>query len=136
MGKRKSICKRGHNIVEVGRDSSLHCKGCEQERNTKRKPAMDMTRKRSELRIRGIKNSDGSPFTVVDYDRTYQIQQGRCAICNKHQAELDTRLASDHNHQTLKFRGLLCFNCNTSLGKLGDTEESILRVLAYLRGTL
>src|SRR5258708_32786570 len=25
----------------------------------------------------GILNSDGSPFTCVDYDRPYQIQQGR-----------------------------------------------------------
>lgn len=43
------------------------------------------------------------------------------------------RLALDHDHVTGMFRGWLCFNCNTSIGKLGDTEEGVWRALTYLR---
>jgi len=30
--------------------------------------------------------------------------------------------------------GLLCFNCNTSLGKLGDTLEGLTKAINYLLG--
>lgn len=32
-------------------------------------------------------------------------------------------------------RGILCGNCNTALGKLGDSVEAIENVLLYLKGT-
>jgi hypothetical protein len=38
----------------------------------------------------------------------------------------------DHCHETGIFRGWLCFDCNTSLGKFGDNLAGILRVVAYL----
>ena len=52
---------------------------------------------------------------------------GKCAICHR---EMPLRL--DHNHETGKFRGYICNDCNLGLGKLGDTAEMIRRVLAYL----
>lgn len=42
------------------------------------------------------------------------------------------RLAIDHCHITGAFRGWLCDNCNTGLGKLGDTKAGLLRALEYL----
>jgi hypothetical protein len=51
----------------------------------------------------------------------------KCAICHREDA-----LCLDHDHETGKFRGYLCQNCNMALGKLGDTVEAIRRVLAYL----
>lgn len=51
-----------------------------------------------------------------DWDRMFEKQNGCCAICGKHQSEFAKTLGIDHNHQTGKIRGLLCYNCNRALG--------------------
>jgi hypothetical protein len=38
----------------------------------------------------------------------------------------------DHDHLTWKFRGWLCSKCNVGLGLLGDTKESVMKMLDYL----
>lgn len=80
---------------------------------------------------RGVLNSDGSPFTTVDYDWAYQKQQGKCAGCGLHQTELKGCFHADHDHETGIFRVLLCMNCNRALGHAQD-DPSILRKLADL----
>ena len=50
-----------------------------------------------------------------------------CELCSK---EGPTML--DHCHVTGRFRGWLCHDCNTGLGKLGDDTASVRRALAYL----
>jgi hypothetical protein len=42
-------------------------------------------------------------------------------------------LALDHDHTTGKFRGWLCTNCNTGIGKLGDSLVGVLRAVRYLK---
>lgn len=59
-------------------------------------------------------------------------QAGRCAICGK--TPTATSLHIDHDHATGRVRGLLCISCNTGLGKLGDSEEALMRAIDYLRG--
>lgn len=54
---------------------------------------------------------------------------GYCDICGVKEDSLHF----DHDHTTLKFRGWLCRECNTGLGKLGDTVESLERALKYLK---
>ena len=39
----------------------------------------------------------------------------------------------DHCHTTGNLRGVLCWNCNSGIGKLGDTYESVLRAVEYLK---
>lgn len=41
-------------------------------------------------------------------------------------------LHNDHDHVTGAFRGWLCHDCNTGLGKLGDSLAGIERIKAYL----
>jgi hypothetical protein len=53
----------------------------------------------------------------------------KCAICHR---DAERSLDLDHDHETGKFRGYICRECNMGLGKLGDTVEAIKRVLAYL----
>ena len=43
-----------------------------------------------------------------------------------------SRLNLDHCHATGRFRGYLCSDCNTGIGKLGDSKEGILKALVYL----
>lgn len=44
-------------------------------------------------------------------------------------------LALDHDHGTGAFRGWLCFDCNTGIGRLGDNVAGIRRAIAYLEKT-
>ncbi|MGV5033770.1 endonuclease VII domain-containing protein [Streptomyces sp. NRAIS4] len=58
-------------------------------------------------------------------------QRGLCAIC------LAASPAHvDHCHKTGRVRGVLCFNCNSAIGKLGDNPDAVRRAAAYLEGNL
>ena len=60
-------------------------------------------------------------------------QKGICGICDKSLDHTGKVFHIDHEHNSGKIRGLLCPICNLSLGKLGDTVESITKVLKYLK---
>jgi len=72
----------------------------------------------------GLLNDQHTIFTRLDYDRLYQVQQGLCAICQRHQSTFSRALCVDHNHQTKKVRGLLCIDCNRKLAILEDLKYS------------
>ena len=42
-----------------------------------------------------------------------------------------TKLFSDHDHVTKKFRGWLCQSCNLGLGQLGDSLEGVMKAVRY-----
>ena len=44
-------------------------------------------------------------------------------------------LECDHNHKTYKFRGWLCNNCNSGMGRFGDEIENLEQAIKYLRNT-
>ena len=79
-------------------------------------------------------------MSVADYDEMFEAQDGDCALCGRPETRKNPktgevlRLAVDHCHVTGRVRGLLCCNCNTGLGKLGDTPEALEKALAYVRG--
>ena len=54
-----------------------------------------------------------------------------CDCCGR----TDKMLFCDHCHERRIFRGWLCPECNTGLAKLGDTIDSVKRVLEYLNRT-
>lgn len=70
-------------------------------------------------------------ITPGDYRAMLAAQGGVCAICRKPE-KIRQRLAVDHDHATGKVRGLLCRDCNTSLGKFGDSLEILRNAVAYL----
>jgi Recombination endonuclease VII len=131
----KQFCPKNHDTEIFGRDKNGGCHKCHNLTTNKhnKKPY-----RRKETRERcwsdaGIKNANGTIFTYLNYDYAYQVQQGRCKFCGKHQSELKQALAADHNHMTGTFRGLLCVPCNRN--KVGDhTLESSLKLVEYLRG--
>jgi hypothetical protein len=71
-------------------------------------------------------------ITPEAWDALLEAQGGGCALCGK--TSEARRLHVDHCHATGRVRGLLCFTCNGALGHLGDSAETITRVLAYLNG--
>jgi hypothetical protein len=68
-------------------------------------------------------------LTPAEYAEQLVRQGGVCAICKADPATLSRMLAVDHDHVTGAFRGLLCINCNTGLGKFGD-DPALLRAAA------
>jgi hypothetical protein len=58
----------------------------------------------------------------------WDAQGGRCALCPR----AFGRACVDHDHTSGRVRGLLCVQCNSALGKLGDTAERLARALAYV----
>ncbi|WP_322974597.1 endonuclease domain-containing protein [Actinacidiphila epipremni] len=40
----------------------------------------------------------------------------------------------DHCRETGRVRGVLCFNCNSAIGKLGDDPGTARRAIVYLEG--
>ena len=63
------------------------------------------------------------------FKRMKEAQNNRCALCNR-----KVKLVVDHCHHTGRIRGLLCYRCNTGLGFLGDTPDSLDRAFKYVRG--
>src|SRR5262245_22419920 len=70
-------------------------------------------------------------ITPEEYDKLVEAQDGRCAIGRRHPKKI--RLAIDHKHGTNQIRGLLCYQCNRTLGHLEKNKD---RFLAYLEGCL
>lgn len=71
-------------------------------------------------------------ISLHEYDLMLTEQKGKCACCGIHQNKLTMRFAVDHDHDTGLIRGLLCGNCNTAIGKLGDNIEGLMKALNYL----
>jgi hypothetical protein len=68
-------------------------------------------------------------LTEAERDEMVATQMGLCVICLKAPA-----VHVDHCHKTGKVRGVLCFNCNSAIGKLGDDPDAVRRAAAYLEG--
>lgn len=71
-------------------------------------------------------------LTKDEWLRLYNSQDGKCAICNKHQDTYNRPLHVDHCHTTGKIRGLLCWKCNEFLGLISDDLNAVERMRKYL----
>jgi hypothetical protein len=67
------------------------------------------------------------------YNQMFEEQNGCCKICNQHQSNFSRAFAVDHCHATGKVRGLLCFKCNTALGKFNDDITLLKNAIKYLK---
>lgn len=108
---------------------NTYCKPCQNAANERSK-AKNPDRQKEYDRRTWLKRRFG-PDGMDTYERLMVEQGGVCAICGQACAS-GMRLAIDHNHQTGKLRGLLCRDCNTSLGKFGDSVERLREAVAYL----
>jgi len=72
-------------------------------------------------------------LSVEQYNKMFNDQNGCCDICGKHQSECKQRLQVDHNHTTGAVRGLLCWNCNSMLGKVYEDVTILRNMILYLK---
>lgn len=68
-------------------------------------------------------------LTIKEYDEMVLAQNNKCAIC---QGSSVKRFSIDHCHKTGKIRGLLCFACNSAIGKLKENKELFINAINYL----
>lgn len=75
----------------------------------------------------------------ADYQRMFQEQHGKCAICRTDKPTRtgkklltgdDHAFHVDHDHETGAVRGLLCPSCNKALGLLG--EHNLSAAIEYI----
>jgi len=74
-------------------------------------------------------------LTKEDFLKMLDSQGNVCAICRSDDwgcGKKTTRPHVDHNHETGKVRGLLCNNCNRSLGLLKDNADVLKSAVKYL----
>jgi hypothetical protein len=71
-------------------------------------------------------------LTLEQYTELFNKQNGKCAICGKHQTELKQALCVDHDHQNNNVRGLLCSKCNRGIGMLEDNVQLLTNAINYI----
>lgn len=72
-------------------------------------------------------------ITVEQYNLILDKQNGCCNICKRHHSEFKQALAVDHDHTTGIVRGLLCRNCNQSLGTFNDSIDTLMNAVEHLK---
>ncbi len=110
-----------------------------------RKAAMDKARyarnpekNRDQCHAWHIRNQDKrradklwARYKILPEDRAQRLalQGGHCVFCARTED-----LVVDHDHLTMRFRGVLCRGHNRALKVFGDNEAGFLKALAYLQG--
>lgn len=78
-------------------------------------------------------------LTINELMQALEDQGGGCAICAETLPDLlvyDSRrrgYAIDHNHETGRFRGILCLPCNSMLGMAKDSVDLLQKAASYLK---
>ena len=145
--KQCSKCKQTKPISEFGKHCRCKngircsCKECENayyyETRERFKPRIYAFYKnnRKEYQARHWRNKVKRIYGISadEYKKMLLEQNERCAICFKHQSELNHKMCVDHNHKTNKNRGLLCRKCNVAIGNLNENIAHLQAAITYLK---
>lgn len=68
-------------------------------------------------------------LTLDQFEAILKSQGNVCAVCK----QPDKVFCVDHNHKTLKVRGIVCLNCNLRvIGGARDKDELLINAAAYV----
>ena len=67
-----------------------------------------------------------------EYNAILDSENGVCIICGKTPEEEGNALAVDHCHNTGDVRGILCRNCNMTLGLVKEDINILKNMIKYL----
>ena len=133
----KPGCKCGkHNKLRITNIEGIYqCKGCGEWKDT---PEWHYSKTGRSSRCKTCHAEEGRQrrlktlfnISTQEYDKILKQQNGRCAICLTLPGK--TRLAVDHDHRTGLVRGLLCWHCNSALGKFNDSLVRVQRAADYV----
>lgn len=120
-----SKCGRSHPEVDFGLRCNTHgvayphnkCKGCYA---ATRRGSNEALRKHFGIgvKLKDVKPPVGTPCQICETPMTH--------------GKGPKSVNMDHCHQTNTFRGWLCRECNTGLGKLGDNIHGLEKAVLYL----
>lgn len=68
-----------------------------------------------------------------EYNSSFERQGGRCAICKKHQTEIDEPLTRDISPIDGRMGDLLCKKCITILNLVNRKEETLIKMNEYMK---
>jgi hypothetical protein len=83
-------------------------------------------------KIRSVYNYWNTGVTSELYTEFLNLHDDKCAICKKTTKENHKSLAIDHDHKTMKIRGLLCNRCNLGIGYLEDNVAFLKSAIEYI----
>lgn len=75
-------------------------------------------------------------ISIENYNNKWKEQNGCCEICKTKFDVTSIGLKSllvDHNHSNGQVRGLLCNNCNRTLGLLKENVNTLENAISYLK---
>jgi len=127
------VCKEEKSLEEFnnasGRIDKKHtmCRRCASKQNKEKVKTLEFIEHRKNYMLQWYHG-----ITLEDYNKKFEEQKGKCAICGMHQTELKRPLVVDHDHKTGKMRGLLCNLCNWGLGSFQDNIVFIENGINYL----
>ena len=131
-----------YHIAKQGKGGPIykaHCKECYRKKEIENNHKMPISAKRDRRRRNYNPDYHKSYRLRTRYGLTEEQFQGMiveqnlsCKICG---ATLDDPQI-DHNHATGKVRGLLCKNCNTSLGLLKENTDTLRSMITYINDNL
>ncbi len=67
-------------------------------------------------------------LTDKEYNTLIEKSKEGCEVCSRPLS----KVCIDHNHLTGEVRGVLCNNCNTALGLVGDNVDTLSKLIQYL----
>lgn len=117
-------CKKEKPEFEFSNDKGAldglvnQCKECKRKYDEKRKHLTVSQRLEREF-----------GFLPGQLETILKSQDNKCSIC---QCTLE-RFCIDHDHNTGKFRSLLCYKCNNMLGMSDDDPELLRKGIDYIK---
>lgn len=103
-----------------------------QKGKTSAKRYQEQTKEQRKWQMRNYNLKKEYGISLIDYYRMQIAQDNKCAICGVGHNEIPKSFAVDHCHETGKVRGLLCFPCNSALGKFKDDPVLLRKAAEYL----
>jgi Pyruvate/2-oxoacid:ferredoxin oxidoreductase delta subunit len=71
-------------------------------------------------------------ITLLDKHRMVEKQGGKCALCERVLPSQGFNRVIDHDHVTMRIRGVICRGCNVALARFGDDKSAINKLIRYL----
>lgn len=117
-----------------------------QNRKTYREKNKDLIKSSDKLRYENNKNGRKDRAYCYVFKSRYGIsieekkelllkQNNKCLLCSKELILLG-KSHLDHDHQTGKIRGVLCYSCNLGLGMFKDDIKILKKAVRYLKNNL
>lgn len=133
--KEEKVLTEYYNLLASKDKKSYRCKNCD---NKARRTwsTTNVSKARLSSRKRNLKYK--YDMSIEEYEDLLSLQNGGCGICDAqinasaYGKNVSPSFSVDHDHTTLRVRGLLCNRCNRAIGLFNDNVELLTKAVIYL----